>query len=145
MTRLEKCELAKQKGYIYNAETGKVTGLKGLEIKRKDNYGYTILNLGKNLNLKVHHFAWYMTYGNVDFIELDHKNQNPDDNKISNLRILTRAEQTQNRNFKGYSLDKGKWRSQIFFNGKRLYLGIFDTEVEAKNAYLEAKKKYHII
>jgi hypothetical protein len=30
-------------------------------------------------------------------------------------------------------------------NYKKIYLGDFNTEEEATNAYLEAKKKYHII
>lgn len=84
MTRLEKCESLKSKGYTYDPETGKVFGVYGKQIKRKTIDGYVII---RENNLYAHHFAWYMVYGNVDFIKLDHRNTNPSDNRISNLRI----------------------------------------------------------
>jgi hypothetical protein len=143
MTRLEKCEWYKNKGYTYNSETGKIFGIYGKEIISKSKSGY--IHIGGRLY--GHHYAWYMTYGNVDFIELDHINTNPSDNRICNLRISNRNQQTQNRNSKGYYWDKNKnkWRSEIVYYGKRNKLGYFNTEEEARNAYLQAKEKYHII
>ena len=140
MTRLEKCQLLTEKGYTYNPNTGKIYNRFGKEIIRKQD-GYIRLHY----NLYGHHFAWYMTYGNVDFIELDHHNRVRDDNKISNLRISDRIEQSQNTNAKGYSWDKekNKWRSLIMVNYKSIHLGYFKTEEEARNAYLVAKKLYH--
>ena len=48
---------------------------------------------------------------------------------------------------KGYSFIKriNKFQSQICLDDKRIYLGLFNTEQEAREAYLEAKKIYHII
>ena len=37
------------------------------------------------------------------------------------------------------------WKVQIQVNGKRKFLGCFDNEEDARNTYLEAKAKYHII
>jgi hypothetical protein len=147
MTRLEKCELLKSKGYTYDPITGKIFGIRGKEIKRKCFYGYINLNDGVIGSLKGHHFAWYMTYNNVEFIELDHINQNKTDNRICNLRISNRSQQNQNTNAKGYTFYKpnGKWQAQIYHNAKQIYLGRFNTEDEARQAYLIAKEKYHII
>ena len=145
MTRLEKCELLKSKGYTYDPETGKIYGVYGKEIIAKDKDGYIVLGQRGMNNLRGHHFAWYMTYGNVDFIELDHDNRIRHDNRICNLRISDRNQQTQNTNAKGYCWDKqkNKWRSQIQINKQQIHLGLFNTEEESRNAYLQAKKKYH--
>ncbi len=145
MTRLDKCELLKSKGYTYDPETGKIFGVYGKEIISQNTKGYIQI---KGVNLCGHHFAYFMTYGNVDFNVLDHINKNKKDNRISNLRIVTNQQNTFNTNAKGYSYQKDakrKWRSEIMVDGKSIYLGRFYTEEEAREAYLEAKKKYHII
>ena len=144
MTRLEKCELLKSKGYKYDPQTGKIYGSRGKEIKRKTIKGY--INL--NYDLKGHHFAWYWVYGNVDFIELDHLNRIRDDNRICNLEIADRNQQNQNRSgVKGYNWHTliKKWHAQIQINGEKKSLGYFNTEQEARQAYLQAKEKYHLI
>lgn len=145
MTRLEKCELLKSKGYTYDAETGKIYGSKGKIIKSVDTYGYNII---KNKNwfqgeVKGHHFAWYMMNGNVDFNELDHINRNPHDNRIVNLRSSNRKEQQYNRNSKGYTYrkDVNKYLAQIQIGGKNKYLGYFNSEEEASKVYLMEKQK----
>lgn len=149
MTRLEKCELLKQKGYTYNPETGQIFGVRGKEITRKNKKGYISIRDNKFSSLYGHHFAWYMTYGNVDFIELDHDDNNTSNNRIDNLRILTHMKNCHNRRLpeKGYYWDEinQKWRGKIVVNKKQIYLGLFKTEVEAREAYINAKKKYHNI
>ena len=143
MTRLEKCELLKSKGFTYDPETGNIFNPKGKEIIRKCDKGYILLAN----HLKGHHFAWYITYDNVDFEMLDHINQIKYDNRICNLRISTNQKNLFNNNKKGYSWHNvaNKWISQIGLNNKSIYLGLFNTEEEARNAYLQAKEKYHII
>lgn len=149
MTRLEKCELLKSKGYTYDSETGKIFNRFGKELTAKNKKGYIIISVSYNPFKTVygHHFAWFMNYNNVDFIELDHHNRIPNDNRISNLRMLTKSQQNQNRNFKGVSwhIHHKKWFARIMVNGKAIILGRFNTEDEAKQSYLEAKRKYHII
>jgi hypothetical protein len=148
MTRLEKVEYLKEKGYSYDPETGKIFGVRGKELKAKF-LGYIVIGGNNNFKGKVlgHHFAWYMTYGNLNFIMLDHINQNRQDNRISNLRMVTNQQNSFNTNAKGYYWHKKnkKWRSKIHVNGKRIYLGYFNTEIEARQSYLEAKKIHHII
>jgi len=148
MTRLEKCEILKSKGYTYNPETGKIYGIYGKEITNKTISGYISIN-GNSLfkgGLYGHHFGWYMTYGNVDFEMLDHINRDKSDNRISNLRIVNHQKNSFNReNTKGYRYNNNGWIASIGLDGIDHYLGRFKTEEEAKNAYIEAKKKYHII
>jgi len=146
MTRLEKCELLKSKGYTYNAETGKVYGERRFEIKRKNKDGYILI--GSNHiegQLFAHHYAYFVTYGNLDFELLDHINRDKTDNRISNLRNVSNQENMFNTNAKGYTKRKNKWIAQIKLDYKNIYLGSYNTEEEARQAYLLAKEKYHII
>lgn len=78
---------------------------------------------------------------------IDHINNNSLDNRIENLRILTHQQNQFNTNAKGYYWHNktNKWQAQIMINGKTTYLGLFAEEEDAKQAYLEAKEKYHII
>jgi hypothetical protein len=78
---------------------------------------------------------------------IDHINRNPTDNRISNLRNVTQQHNNFNKNCKGYSYNKQtkKYHAYIRLNGKQKYLGYFENEEEARQAYLEAKPKYHVI
>jgi len=79
---------------------------------------------------------------------IDHIDQNKKNNHISNLRVGTNSLNQQNRSskyVKGYSYvekDK-KYMSRIRINTKLIHLGCFDTEEEARQAYLDAKKIHH--
>lgn len=78
---------------------------------------------------------------------IDHINGIRDDNRLENLRIVNNQQNNFNRhNAKGYQERlNGKFMARITINKKTIHLGYFDTEEEARNAYLEAKQKYHII
>jgi len=81
-----------------------------------------------------------------DGMQVDHINGVRHDNRRSNLRIVTIQENSQNRrSAKGYtwSTQKRKYKAQIVFNKKNIYLGLYNTEDEARAAYLEGKQKYH--
>lgn len=149
MTLLEKCQIAKQKGYTYDSLTGIVYGIRGNPIK-KYLFGYIIICFRyekKQYYLRAHHFAWFMCYGNVDFELLDHFNQKKDDNRIENLRKANNKLNHQNKlkTTKGYSwaVSNNKWQAKIGVNGKTIHIGYFDTKEEALEAYLNSKKMYH--
>lgn len=150
MTREEKCQLAIEKGYTYNPETGKIYGIRGNEITTKHSYGYSMIHFmynKKQYQLLGHQFAfWCINKYVPDFI--DHIDGNTSNNRISNLRSVTHQENHFNRTkAKGYFYNKksNKYIAHIRFNGKDKYLGSFFTEEEAREAYLQAKKLYHNI
>ena len=89
----------------------------------------------------LHRFLMQPKKGQV----VDHLNGNMLDNRRSNLRVCSHREnlcnQTRHRNGRlvGYTkLSNGKFRSSIRMNKKYVVLGVFDTEIEAHEAYLRA-------
>jgi len=75
---------------------------------------------------------------------VDHIDGNGLNNHPRNLRVCTPAENQRNRRpvggssqYKGVSYDKehGKWEAGIHINGKRIHIGLFDSEIEAARAY----------
>ena len=150
MTREEKILMAIDKGYTCNPETGEVYGVRGGVIITKDYYGYLdmiIYSNNKYHHIKAHQFMWYWVNKQV-VNTIDHINGIKNDNRITNLRSITIQQNTFNRkNAKGYYWNKSreKWHSAIIVNKKSIYLGSFVDEEEASQAYLEAKKIYHII
>jgi len=79
---------------------------------------------------------------------IDHENHTRDDNSNDNLRVVTNQQNQFNRSgVKGYYWHKrcNKWAAQITLNGNHHFLGQFEKEEDARNAYLEAKPKYHVI
>ncbi len=86
--------------------------------------------------------------------EVDHMNGNGLDNRRSNLRLVTRTQNAQNRSqTKGSKLPKGvfyipkmktrKFRATIWANKKIHPLGFYETLEEAKEAYNKAAKQHH--
>ena len=77
--------------------------------------------------------------------EIDHENHNGLDNKKNNLRTIKSAENQRNmRKIKSHSsIYKGvhwskwanKWAAQIMYCYKSYWLGYFDNEIEAAQAY----------
>lgn len=81
---------------------------------------------------------------------VDHKDGNGLNNKWDNLRIATRSQNSANagaskRNktgFRGVAQERGgKFRANIFLDGRQTYLGAFDTAEEASEAYQAALKQ----
>jgi hypothetical protein len=75
------------------------------------------------------------------------------DNRRANLRHATPSQQACNRRidarstsgYKGVTFNKqsGRWKAQIGIQGKRFFLGLFDTPIEASKAYEDAAGTHH--
>lgn len=84
-------------------------------------------------------------------LQVDHINHDTLDNRRSNLRVCSQAENLRNRRsrigasrFKGVSPSgTGKWRADIRLNGKAKYLGTFPTEEQASAAYDQTAKQFY--
>src|SRR5574337_1669011 len=99
-----------------------------------------------------HRLAWLYIHGSVPVGVIDHKNGVRSDNAISNLRVVTKEHNQQNRRLPqsnnslgtlGVCRSAGSFKAQISIAGSTKYLGSFQTEDEAHEAYLLAKRRNH--
>jgi hypothetical protein len=82
---------------------------------------------------------------------VDHINDNPKDNRLVNLQVVTgrfNCKKTQGKyssKYKGVCWDKSrnKWMAQIKINGKKKHLGLFKCELPAHLAYQNKLKEIH--
>jgi HNH endonuclease len=79
-------------------------------------------------------------------LEVDHINHDGLDNRKCNLRVVTSSMNKHNRwePARGYYFEtaRKKWYACINVEGKKIFLGRFDTEEEAATARREAEVKY---
>lgn len=74
---------------------------------------------------------------------IDHLNDNPLDNRRSNLRRCTHGQNRQRSRTKpqgsssyvGVSVHGNKFNAKIWFNNKCYYIGTYETEIAASKAY----------
>jgi hypothetical protein len=109
--------------------------------------GYLVIRIDKVLYLG-HMLAWLLMTGEWPTTEIDHKDQNPSNNKWSNLRLATHAQNITNQSvhFDNKSGHKGIYRHK---NG-RYYVNVGGTShggyanvEEAKAVYTRVAREYH--
>ena len=135
----------------YDPNSGKFFWIKpkngrkvGAEAGSVNTTGYRIICVNRKRYL-AHRLAWFLHYGEWPRSDLDHMNGVKDDNRIDNLRECSKSQNQMNRKAKGYSYHKAskKWQARIGHGNKETYLGWFDSESDAKQAYEDAKMEYH--
>jgi hypothetical protein len=116
--------------------------------------GYISISIGKVFYL-AHRLAWKYVYGADPALFIDHMDGDRANNRITNLREVTKSENSRNMRkalcsnkstgLIGAYLHKGasKFHSQIKVNDEVVYLGQFDSAQEAHEAYVQAKRKHH--
>lgn len=120
----------------------------------KKDSGYIIISIFKHL-VRAHHLAWIVQYGIKPSGEIDHINGRRDDNRIENLRDITKAENAKNKclssrnktGFHGISLHKnGKYRVKVIASNQQKHLGYFkdiNDAVLVRKSF-EAENGYHL-
>jgi len=118
--------------------------LTGLVATRAATNGYLFVKMGGK-NLSAARLAYTLIHGSIpDGLEIDHINRNKLDNRIENLRTVTRAGNLQNREFRtnqcgatGVSLHKGglyraRYKSKVKYS---------KTIEDATQSYLDMKSE----
>ena len=114
--------------------------------------GYIQICLDKKI-YQAHRLAWFYVYGKFPSKDLDHINRIKTDNRICNLREVTKSQNAQNTiiskantsGIKGVNWCKRakKWRAYIKLNGNFKSLGYFLNIKDAQLAYELASKTIH--
>lgn len=136
-------------GNINRKNKGKVAGWKK---KTKQGCSYLAVML-KGYQIPVQYVIWESLNGSVpEGMVLDHINHDGCDNRIANLRIVSRDENNRNfslskRNKSGrvgvsWNSDYQKWKACITHNGNYHFLGNFEDINDAIQAREIAEKKF---
>ena len=128
---------ASKKGYIF---------IGVLSLEKSDN------GRRKKAFSLAHRVAWEMNFGPIPKgLMIDHIDRNPSNNRLSNLRLATSAQNLRNKNvnknnklgIKGISFNYGKFSTSLSKDRQLVFKGSYDTLEEAKAAYDAAVKLHH--
>lgn len=145
--------------FTYDAHSGVITwvknrggrGVAGRPAGALRPDGYIKIRLD-NKQLMAHRLAWFLYTGAWPKANIDHINGQRADNRIVNLREATARMNNENlrkanaRNklgILGVVARGNRFAAFIMSHRKQHYLGLFDSESAAHQAYVEAKRKLH--
>lgn len=121
----------------------------------QNKHGYSTVSMSVGLNLSVMLYTqrviYMLAHGDIpEGYEIDHKDGVRHNNWLSNLRLATRGENSQNKVgtsgvYKYPDSRRGmkKFAARIHVGGKKIHLGDFMTKEEAHDAYNKAKEQLH--
>lgn len=110
------------------------------------------LETGAAVKIRAHRLAWFITYGAMPLGEIDHINQDKLDNRLANLRDVSKDINQRNGTRKrnntsgvpGVTWHKQhkKWYAQANILGVHYSIGLFKDLSEAGNAAKEFRAKH---
>jgi len=141
--------------FDYNSESGLLTHrgardgvASGSVVGSEDSDSYISVSVLKKTYM-AHRVIWLYQYGYFPENEIDHINGNVSDNRICNLREVSRSCNMQNRcklknntsGFSGVKYVKTRrlWSADITMRGKRSFLGLYSNKLDAALARLTAE------
>lgn len=114
--------------------------------------GYITIRINGKLYF-AHRLAWMIFHGYESIKEIDHIDGCRYNNKISNLRECTSAQNKWNQTLKStnksgvkgvcWNKRRNKWMARIGANGKEFFVGYFDSLSEAEVEILRYRKSLH--
>jgi len=134
------------------------TGVEKQLSYQKDGRGYLSVRLsinGKPKKYKIHQLVWitfngdYRT-GSTKGLMINHINKDKTDNRLCNLELVSNTENvnhsldksTMTSRYPNVSKFKNKWLARGDIKGApRKYIGLFETELEAYEAFQKAKSE----
>lgn len=127
-------------------KAGTVAGCTGVD-------GYTFIYVD-GVQYRAHRLAWLHVHGIFPAADIDHINGLRRDNRIANLRDVSRKTNLQNiRNVRSSSTSgllgafrhkkSGLWRTSLKIDGKERSLGYFKTPEEAHRAYMAGRLQHY--
>lgn len=142
-----------KKKYHYNPDTGIFTNIKNGKllgsVSKTNGYMRTFL---KGKEYKIHRLVWLYLYGALPSKHIDHINHNRADNRLCNLREVTRSVNHKNKsiytsNSSGtvgvvWHKNNKRWVASIGVDGSVIYLGSFVSYHEAVDARKNAEVLY---
>ena len=141
--------------FIFNLETGVVTNRvstvqkaqAGKEAGCLNQRGYRQIGINAQLYYTAR-LIWFYAHGCWPDC-IDHINHERTDNRLCNLRSVTKAENHKNLSKRsdntsgisgvGWNKKSSKWRAYIMIDGKQIHLGYFNNMADAITARTAAK------
>lgn len=113
--------------------------------------GYRLTTIN-NRKHPVHRLVWIWMHGDIGDKHIDHINGDKSDNRIANLRAVTKLENNRNTSMPRHNTTGtvgvyhcaryGTWEASITVNQRRMNLGTYKTMAEAIAARKAAEKIY---
>ena len=114
----------------------------------KDGYRSTSVTYnGRLISVMLHKLIWFIAYGKLPKVQIDHINQVRTDNRLVNLREVTSAENNRNRKITSNNASgvlgvhwnkiKRRWIGTVTFDGVVYHIGSYkdidDAEIAVKS------------